>query len=112
MTELATSYAKDRIAFGEPIAKKQAIAFMLAEMHTEVEAMRWLVWKAASQLEQGLDATRAAHLARRYASEQSTWISDQGVQVLGGHGFIRDYPVEMWFRNTRTLTIIEGPVAL
>jgi alkylation response protein AidB-like acyl-CoA dehydrogenase len=110
--EYVVPYAKDREAFDEAIAKKQAIAFMCAEMHIEVEAMRWMVWKAASELEQGLDATRSAHLAREYAAEKSMWISDNGIQVLGGHGYIREHPVEMWFRNARTLGVLEGMVSV
>jgi len=101
-------YAKDRVAFGEAIAKKQSIAFRLAEMHMEIDCSRWLTWKAASQLEQGIDATQAAHLARRFTTEKSMWIADHGVQVLGGHGFIRDNPVEMWYRNARTLGVLEA----
>jgi alkylation response protein AidB-like acyl-CoA dehydrogenase len=110
--EHCVPYAKEREAFDEPIAKKQAIAFMLADMHVGVESTRWLVWKAASQLERGLDATRAAHFAREYAAERCMWIADEGVQVLGGHGYIRDNPVEMWFRNARTLGVLEGTVAV
>jgi alkylation response protein AidB-like acyl-CoA dehydrogenase len=101
-------YAKERVAFGEPIARKQSIAFRLAEMHMEVESMRWMVWRAASQLERDLEASRSAHLARAYAAEKAMWISDNGVQVLGGHGFIREHPVEMWYRNARTLGVLEG----
>jgi alkylation response protein AidB-like acyl-CoA dehydrogenase len=110
--EYSVPYAKDRVAFDQAIAQKQAIAFKLADMHIETESTRWLVWKAAAQLEQGLSATRAAHFARAYAAEQSMWIADQGVQVLGGHGFIRDNPVEMWFRNARTLGVLEGTVCV
>jgi len=110
--EYCVPYAKDREAFGEAIAQKQSIAFRLADMHIETECQRWLTWKAASVLEQGGDATQAAHQARSYAAEQSMWISDQGVQVLGGHGFIREHPVEMWYRNARTLGVLEGTVAL
>ena len=110
--EYCVPYAKDREAFDEPIARKQAIAFMLADMHIEVEATRWLVWKAASQLEAGIDARRSARLAHSYASEKSLWIADNGIQVLGGHGFIREHPVEMWFRNARTLGVLEGSVAI
>ncbi len=112
ITEFAIPYAKERMAFGEPIARKQAIAFMLADMYTEVESMRWLVWKAASQLEQGRDATRSTAIARDYVRRKAMRIADDGLQVFGGHGYIRDYPVEMWFRNTRTLTVIEGTAAL
>jgi alkylation response protein AidB-like acyl-CoA dehydrogenase len=101
-------YAKERVAFDEPIARKQSIAFRLADMHIEIECSRWLVWKAASQLDCGLDATKSAHFARSYATEKSMWIADNGVQVLGGHGYIREHPVEMWFRNARTLGVLEG----
>ena len=101
-------YAKERVAFGEAIARKQSIAFRLAEMHMEVESMRWMIWKAAGELERGLDATRSAHLARTYAAEQAMWIADHGVQVLGGHGFIREHPVELWYRHARTISVLEG----
>ena len=110
--EYCVPYSKDRVAFDEPISKKQSIAFRLAEMHIEQHALRQLVWNAASQLEHGLDATRAAWHARAYAAEKSMWIADNGVQVLGGHGFIREHPVEMWFRNARTLGVLEGMVTL
>ena len=110
--EYAVPYAKDRVAFDQAIAQKQAIAFKLADMHIETEASRWLTWKAASQLEHGLDATRSAHFARDYVAQQCMWISDEGIQVLGGHGFIREHPVEMWYRNARTLGVLEGTIAL
>jgi len=112
VVEYCVPYAKERVAFGEEIAKKQAIAFMLAESHTEVEAMRWLVWRAASRLEKKEDATRAAFQAWSYAGEKGLWVADNGIQVLGGHGFIREHPVEMWFRNARTLGVLEGTVSL
>ncbi len=101
-------YAKERVAFDEPIARKQSIAFRLAEMHIETECSRWLAWKAAGDLEHGRPAARSAHLARAYAAEKSVWIADNGVQVLGGHGYIREHPVEMWYRNARTLGVLEG----
>jgi len=107
--EFCVPYTKERIAFDEPIAKKQSIAFRLAEMHIEVEAMRWMTWKTASHVGQRHeDTTRQAHLTRQYVSEKAMWIADNGIQVFGGHGFIREYPVEMWFRNVRTLTVLEG----
>jgi len=105
-------YARERVAFGEAIARKQSIAFRLAEMQMEVESMRWMIWKAASQLERGRDATRSTHLARIYAGEKAMWIADNGVQVLGGHGFIREHPVELWYRNARTLSVLEGVAAV
>jgi alkylation response protein AidB-like acyl-CoA dehydrogenase len=106
--EYAIPYAKDRVAFDEAIAQKQAIAFMLSEMQVETDALRWLVWKAASQLEQGADATQASVFAWSTAAEQVMKIADNGVQVLGGHGFIREHPVEMWYRHARTLSVLEG----
>ncbi|MFP8873589.1 MAG: acyl-CoA dehydrogenase family protein, partial [Myxococcota bacterium] len=105
-------YTKDRVAFDEPISKKQAIAFRLSEMHIECEAMRNLVWKAANTLEQGGDATRDARLARSYVNEKAVWVADNGIQILGGHGFIREHPVEMWFRHARTLSVLEGSTAV
>ena len=110
--DFAIPYAKERVAFGQPIAQKQAIAFKLAEMEIEVSTMRHLVWKAASQLEQGLDATRASTLAQTYVSREAMKIADTGLQIFGGHGFIRDYPVEMWYRNARSLTVLEGLASL
>jgi alkylation response protein AidB-like acyl-CoA dehydrogenase len=110
--DYAIPYAKERHAFGTAIARKQSIAFRLADMHIETESMRWLCWKAASRLERGLSATRAAHHAHAYAAEQAMWIADEGIQVLGGHGFIREHPVEMWYRNARTLSVLEGTLGL
>jgi alkylation response protein AidB-like acyl-CoA dehydrogenase len=106
--EYAVPYAKEREAFDQAIAQKQAIAFKLADMHIETESSRWLAWKAASEIEAGLDATRSAHQARAYAATQAMWIADEGVQVLGGHGFIREHPVEMWYRNARSISVLEG----
>ena len=110
--EFCIPYSKDRVAFDEPISKKQSIAFRLAEMHIECDAMRHLVWQGASYLEQGLDATQKARMVKTYVSEKSLWIADNGIQVLGGHGFIREHPVEMWFRHVRTLGVLEGAVGL
>ena len=106
--EYARDYAKERLAFGEPIAGRQSIAFMLAESAMEVDAMRLLVWKAAWHLDRNEDTVRAATLARNYCSDQSMKIVDYGVQVLGGHGYIREHPVEMWFRNGRAFALLEG----
>jgi alkylation response protein AidB-like acyl-CoA dehydrogenase len=111
--ELATPYARERVAFGEPIARKQAIAFMLAEMQIEVNAMRWMIWKGASLLEQGhADAPKAAQLAQTYVAREAMKIADNGLQIYGGHGYIREYPLEMWYRNARTLTVLETVAAL
>jgi alkylation response protein AidB-like acyl-CoA dehydrogenase len=99
--EYARDYAKERMAFGEPIASRQAIAFMLAEMAVEVEATRLLAWEAAWRLDQQKEATREAYLAKMYAADMVLKVTDGAVQTLGGHGYIREHPVELWLRNGR-----------
>lgn len=112
VVDYCVPYAKDRVAFDEPIARKQAVAFSLADAHTEVDAMRWLAWKAASRLEQGLPATQSCYQAWSYAAEHGLQVADTGIQTLGGHGFIREHPVEMWFRNARSLGVLEGTLSI
>jgi alkylation response protein AidB-like acyl-CoA dehydrogenase len=110
--EFVIPYLKDRVVHGAPLAQKQVIAFHLADVKIETDAMRWMTWKAASILEKGGDATRQAQLAYTYAGEQAMWIADEGVQMLGGHGYLRDNPVEMWYRDTRTVSVLEGAVGV
>jgi alkylation response protein AidB-like acyl-CoA dehydrogenase len=105
-------YLKQRVVHGAPLAQKQVIAFRLADMRIETDAMRWMTWKAASILERRGDATRQAQLAYTYAAEQAMWIADEGVQMLGGHGYLRDNPVEMWYRDVRTISALEGAVGI
>jgi len=106
--EYALNYAKERYAFGEPIASRQAIAFMLAEAAMEIDGMRLLAWRAAWRLDRNEDATRDATLAKMYCADQTMKVVDYGVQILGGHGYIREHPVEMWFRNGRAFSAMEG----
>jgi acyl-CoA dehydrogenase len=106
--DYAVNYAKERFAFGEPIASRQAIAFMLAEMAWETDASRMLTWKAAWKADRGEDFTKEAFLAKNYTGDKAMMVTDGGVQVLGGHGYIREHPVEMWFRNGRSFAILEG----
>ncbi len=101
-------YVNDRVAFGEPISNRQSVAFMVADMATELEGMRLMVYRAASQAEQGLDCTRMAYLAHRQAIKYGMKIGTDGIQLLGGHGFTREYPVEMWYRNLRALSTLDG----
>ena len=110
--EFVMPYTKERVVHGDALAKKQTIAFRLADMRIETDAMRWMTWKAASILEKGGDATRQAQLAYTYAAEQAMWIADEGVQMLGGHGYLRDNPMEMWYRNTRSISLLEGAVGI
>lgn len=106
--EYALDYARERTAFGEPIASRQAIAFMLAESIMEIEGMRMLAWRAAWELDRNENATRSGTLAKMYCAEQTMKVVDYGVQVLGGHGYIREHPVEMFFRNGRAFSTLEG----
>jgi acyl-CoA dehydrogenase len=106
--EYARSYAKERKAFGAPIATKQAIAFMLAEMAIEVDAMRLLAWEAASRLDKSEDALKESYQARNYAGQAALVVADNAVQTLGGHGYIREHPVEMFLRNARGFAVLEG----
>lgn len=106
--DYAIAYAKERDAFGVKIAQKQAIAFMIADMATETEAARLLNYEAAWNLDQGNESAREVALAHRYCSDMAMTVTDDGLQVLGGHGFIRDHPVEMWARNARGFAIFEG----
>ncbi|MFM0265109.1 acyl-CoA dehydrogenase family protein [Paraburkholderia sediminicola] len=101
-------YAKDRVVHGSPLARKQSIAFRIADMYIDVAAMRLMGWRAASELSQGRDATRSAQLAYTYASRQAMSIADEGLQIFGGHGFVREHPIEMWYRNARTVSMLEG----
>ena len=107
--EYAKNYAKEREAFGMKIAQKQAIAFMLAEMRTEIEASRLLTWEAAWKLDQGhADAATEAYLACTGAVDMAMMVTDRAVQILGGHGYIREHPVEMWMRNGRGFATFTG----
>lgn len=107
--EYARDYAKDRDVFGVKVAQKQAIAFMLAEMATEIEAIRLLVWEAAWMIDNNkLDASKQAYLAMAGAADMAMMVTDRAVQILGGHGYIREHPVEMWMRNGRGFTTFSG----
>lgn len=109
--DFCVPYVQERMAFGTPIGKKQIIAYTIAKMHKEIEAMRWMVWKAASQLDQNQDATKATTLACHWINKMAVRVADDGVQIFGGHGYIRDFPLEMWLRNARTLTVMDGMIA-
>jgi len=106
--EVARDYAKERQVFGVPVATKQAIAFKLADMAIEIDGARLLVWEAAWALDQGRDATREALLARRQAQRVALEVADGAVQVLGGHGYIRDYLPELHLRNARGFAAFEA----
>jgi len=107
--DYAIGYAKERDVFGVKVAQKQAIAFMLAEMATEIEAIRLLTWEAAWMLDAGKpEAEKEAYLALTGAADMAMMVTDRAVQALGGHGYNREYPVELWMRNGRGFAILNG----
>ena len=107
--EYSRDYAKERFVLGSYIAQKQSIAFMLAEMATEIEAIRLLTWEAAWQLDQDdPGAYHTAYLAYQGAVDMVLMVTDRGVQILGGHGYIREHPVELWYRNGRGIATLTG----
>jgi hypothetical protein len=103
-------YCNDRIAFGEPISNRQAVAFTIANIAIELEGMRLLTLRAASRAEQGLSFHREAYLARVLTAEKAVEIGTNGVQLLGGHGYITDHPLERWYRDLAGVGIMEGGV--
>jgi len=107
--EYSRDYAKDRDVFGMKVAQKQSIAFMLAEMAIEIESMRALTWEAAWMLDAGKeDASKLAYLAQTGAADMVMMVTDRAVQILGGHGYIREHPVELFMRNGRGFTTFTG----
>ena len=105
-------YCNDRVAFGEPITNRQSVAFMIADIAIELEGMRMLTYRAASRAEQGMDFHKEAYLAHLQAAEKGMKIGTDGVQLLGGHGFIREHMVELWYRNLRAVGILQGCVSV
>ena len=101
-------YANERKAFGEPISHRQAVAFMISNIGIETEGMRLLTWRAASRAEQGKDFARDAALARKLCADKGMQVGNDGVQVLGGHGFVKEHPVERWYRDLRAIGVMEG----
>lgn len=101
-------YANERTAFGEPISHRQSVAFMIADMAIEIDAMRMLVLNAASLAEAGKPFHREAYLARLLCAEKSMKMGTDGVQILGGHGFTKEHPVERWYRDLRATAILHS----
>ncbi len=106
--EEAVRYSKIRHTFGRPLADHQGIQFKLADMGTEVEAARLLIYRAAGLKDAGLPYAKAASMAKLYSSEVACRVADQAVQILGGYGYIKDYPVEKYYRDVKLCTIGEG----
>ncbi len=103
-------YVKEREAFGEPVAHRQSVAFLVADMAIELQAMRLLTYKAAARVAAGKDASREIGLARQLCASKGMRIGLDGVQLLGGHGFVKEHPVERWYRDLRAIGLMEGGV--
>jgi len=106
--EYAFQYAQERMQFGKPIMAKQAIRFMLADMATEIDAARLLTWRAAWRADRGMPCNIQASMAKSFAADAAMRITTNAVQILGGYGYMREYPVEKWMRDAKILQIVEG----
>jgi alkylation response protein AidB-like acyl-CoA dehydrogenase len=105
-------YVKERQAFGEPIARRQAVAFMCANIAIELDGLRLITWRGAARAEQGLPFIREAALAKRLGTDKGMQIGLDGVQLLGGHGYTKEHPVERWYRDLRAIGVAEGVVVI
>jgi acyl-CoA dehydrogenase len=106
--EFASEYSKERVQFGVPIAMHQAVAFMIADMATKIEAARLLVWESAVLLDQGKRNTLVSSHAKRFAADTAMEVTVDAVQVYGGYGFIKEYPVEKLMRDAKIMQLYEG----
>jgi alkylation response protein AidB-like acyl-CoA dehydrogenase len=101
-------YVNERTAFGEPISNRQAVAFAVANIGIELEGMRLATYRAAARVDQGRSFAREVALARRLCAERGMAIGSDGVQLLGGHGYVKEHPVERWYRDLRAAGLMEG----
>jgi len=101
-------YVNERIAFGEPVSNRQGVAFAVSDIGIETEGMRLATYRAASRADQGLPFSHEAALARRLCAAKGMQIGSDGVQLLGGHGFVKEHPVERWYRDLRAAGVMEG----
>ena len=101
-------YVNERKAFGEPISNRQAVAFTVANVAIELDGMRLATYRAASRVDQGMSFSREVSIARRLCAERGMAIGSDGVQLLGGHGYVKEYPVERWYRDLRATGVMEG----
>ncbi|MGZ4458349.1 MAG: acyl-CoA dehydrogenase family protein [Nocardioidaceae bacterium] len=108
LVEMGMEHARNRKTFGQPIAERQAIQWMVADSAVEIEALRWLVLAAAWQVDQGLDSRQAQSMAKLYGGQKANEIVDRVLQMHGGMGYTRELPVERWYRELRLLRIYEG----
>jgi alkylation response protein AidB-like acyl-CoA dehydrogenase len=103
-------YVNDRVAFGEPVSHRQGVAFTVADMAIELEGMRLVTYRAAGRAEQGMSFAREVALARKLCADKGMFLGSAGVQMLGGHGYVKEHPVERWYRDLRAVGVAEGIV--
>jgi alkylation response protein AidB-like acyl-CoA dehydrogenase len=108
MVEMAMDHARNRVTFGQPIAERQAIQWMIADSATDIEALRWLVLSAAWQVDQGIDSRQAQSMAKLFGGVRANEVVDRMLQVHGGMGYTKELPLERWYRELRLLRIYEG----
>jgi alkylation response protein AidB-like acyl-CoA dehydrogenase len=101
-------YVNERTAFGEPISHRQAVAFTVSDIAIELEGMRLATWRAAALADAGKSFGYETAIARRLCADKGTQIGSHGVQLLGGHGYVKEYPVERWYRDLRATGVMEG----
>jgi alkylation response protein AidB-like acyl-CoA dehydrogenase len=106
--DYVTDYVNTRSAFGEPISHRQAVAFTVADMAVELEGMRLATYRAAGRVDRGRGFAREVTLARRLVVDRGMALGSSAVQMLGGHGYTREHPVERWYRDLRSAGVIEG----
>lgn len=105
-------YVNERQAFGEPVSHRQGVAFMVSDIGIELAGLRLAVWRAAARAERGEDLAREAALVQRLVARRAVTIGSHGVQLLGGHGFVKEHPVERWYRDLRGAGVMEGGLLL
>jgi alkylation response protein AidB-like acyl-CoA dehydrogenase len=103
-------YVNERVAFGEPVSHRQGVAFRVADIGIELEGMRLVTYRAASRADQGKPYAREVALARKLCTDKGMAIGSDGVQLLGGHGYVKEHPVERWYRDLRAIGVAEGIV--
>lgn len=110
--EYVIPYVNERVAFGEPISHRQSVAFMVADIAVELDSMRMMTWRACALAENGQPFHREAHLAQILCADKAMKLGTDGVQLLGGHGFTKEHPVERWYRDLRSLAIMHNALSL
>jgi alkylation response protein AidB-like acyl-CoA dehydrogenase len=106
--EKALEYAKERQQFGQPIINFQAIQWMLADMATQIDAARLLTYRAAYLQDNDLPFVKEASMAKLFSAEVAMWVTNKAIQIYGGYGYVKDYPLERYFRDAKITEIYEG----